>query len=64
MADKGWAMLGDARKFHYYDGDLRSICGRYAALFVPSEAFEPETDKRSSQECAGCRRRLDKRGVK
>ena len=60
--DAGWA-FGNARKAHYYDGERRSLCGKYAAPFMPRDAFEPE-DKPSKDDCVACRRRLEKRGVK
>ena len=60
--DAGW-FFGTARKAHYFDGDRRSLCGRWSTPFTPIGAFEPE-DKPSSDDCVVCRRRLDKRGVK
>lgn len=63
VTDRGWAFVGTSRKAHYYDKDSFSVCGKYRALFVHKDAFEPETGP-SPDDCAGCRRRLDKRGVK
>lgn len=61
--DKGWAFSAGSRKAHYFRGDRRSLCGRYGCIGMPPEAFERES-KPSTDDCAGCRRRLDKEGVR
>lgn len=58
--DRGWAFIGGARKAHYYDSDNRSLCGRYVAFAAPDAAFESDNGP-SSDDCAGCRKKLDAR---
>jgi hypothetical protein len=59
--DKGWALVGSSRKFHYYRGDSRSACGKYVALFVPDGAFTPHEDTfiQQSSDCATCWKKLN-----
>ena len=61
--DQGWALPSSSRKFHYFRGDGRSVCGKWWAIWMGPHEFEPETEKRSPDECAGCRRKLDKQGT-
>lgn len=58
--DKGWAFPGTSRKAHYFGTDERSLCGRWSCMWMPPAAFEPETGKPSRDDCAGCRRKVDK----
>lgn len=60
--DKGWAFSANSRKAHYYDAEARSLCGKWVRLFG-GDTYKPETGP-SPDDCAGCRRRLDTRGVK
>ncbi|MGW8431625.1 hypothetical protein ACWGJ9_11080 [Curtobacterium citreum] len=61
-ADKGWAKLADARKFHFYGADSRSLCGRYAAFAAPAEAFEPHQGgfTPAPDDCSACMKKLEK----
>jgi hypothetical protein len=58
--DKGWALLGNSRKFHYYRADSRSACGKYLAFLAPDEAFTTDdgTLTPNSDDCAGCWKKL------
>jgi hypothetical protein len=61
-ADKGWAKLADARKFHFYGPDSRSFCGRYLALGAPLEAFESHMGgfTPAPDDCTACMKKLEK----
>jgi len=58
--DKGWALIGASRKFHYYRGDSRSACGKFLAMFAPADAFEANDGSavQSSGDCAACWKKL------
>jgi hypothetical protein len=52
---EGWGFPGAARKAHYFRGAI-SICRRW----FYGGRLEPETGKRSPNDCVQCRRLLDK----
>jgi hypothetical protein len=54
---EGWGFPGQSRKCHYFEAS-RSLCGKWA-LF--RERLEPDTGTKSPDDCAECRRRLDKK---
>lgn len=65
MSDRGWWFPLNARKAHYFrEGENISLCQRWMTLAQDPDSFEPETGKPSISDCAGCRRRLDKEGVR
>lgn len=55
----GWAELGSSKKFHWYDGARRSLCGKWTAPFAPVAAFDHDITEVVSAECRGCRTKLD-----
>lgn len=57
----GWTFLaGAARKAHYFaEGETRSLCGKWGRFNRPDAGLEPETGP-SIDDCAACRRKLDK----
>jgi hypothetical protein len=60
---EGWAFPSwDARKCHYYGEDRRSLCGKwaYVAALAPPPGLQPD-EGASPDDCAACRRKLDKR---
>ena len=63
MTDRGWALLGNARKFHFYGADNRSLCGRYAALGAPDEAFTTHMGgfTPAPDDCSACMKKLEKK---
>lgn len=54
MAKAGWNWLWNAKKWHYFKEDGRSLCGRWATFGSNADA---EGYKESSDNCAGCVRR-------
>jgi hypothetical protein len=54
---EGWAMPGNARKWHYYV-DGRSLCGKWVIL---GGSLQADTGRTSSADCAGCRAKVEKR---
>lgn len=61
---EGWAPpTPGSRKWHYHGPDRRSLCGRWVRLFADDSVFEPDTGP-SQNDCAGCRKALDKRKAK
>lgn len=64
--DMGWLFLAGWRKAHYFRGDRRSLCGKWGAHGHPLMAFSPEDPAFGAAEddCAACRRKLDKQGVR
>jgi hypothetical protein len=70
ITDQGWAFSSGSTKAHYFRADKRSLCGKYGSigmgerLFTP-EARDPKSGRSATQwDCAPCRRKLDKEGVK
>lgn len=62
MVLKGWARPWNAKKWHYFDDDLVSLCKRW--MFAGEEA-EDYSDNHSAN-CVECRRkkkRLDDKAV-
>jgi hypothetical protein len=55
---EGWAMPANARRFHYYGADSRSLCGRWVILGGQREA---DTGRDGTEDCAECARRMRKR---
>jgi len=64
LTDQGWAFTTISRRAHYYDADGLSLCRQFGSFGVPAEAFEHETGRPTPDDCASCRRRIDKRGPK
>lgn len=61
MADnEGWGWPSDSRKAHYFAADGRSLCGKWGRFGLPLTAGDYE----SPDDCADCRRRLNKRQPK
>ena len=57
---EGWTWLRNSRKWHYFERKTgRSLCGGYLLFSVP-EDLEADTGP-SKEDCAGCRRALDRR---
>ena len=60
---EGWYWPPNARKAHFYDDQNRSLCGRYFVFHIgqyDGDASAPE----SSDDCRGCRAKVDKRNAK
>jgi hypothetical protein len=56
----GWGWPANSRKAHYFnDSELTSLCGKWMYA-----GFRDEEDFESSDDCALCRRKLDKEGRK
>lgn len=55
----GWGKPANSRKWHYFE-DARSICTRW--LFTG--ALEPDTGEPNPDDCAGCRRALERKKAK
>lgn len=57
----GWTFLGgQARKAHYFpEGEIRALCGKWGRFNRHDPGLEPEGAP-SSDDCAACRRKLDK----
>lgn len=60
----GWTFLGgQSRKAHYFpESETRALCGKWARFDRPDPGIEPETGP-SIDDCAPCRRKLDKRAA-
>lgn len=59
---EGWAFPTlAAKKPHFFRGpDRRSLCGRYALIFIPSGLqIAPDTGTTSPADCAACARKLE-----
>jgi hypothetical protein len=54
--NQDWVTLLNSRKYHYCIGS-RALCGKY--LYVGNE-YDPDNGKPSKDDCAECRKRLDK----
>lgn len=54
---EGWAFPGAARQCHYFVG-MESLCRRWGFFTGPRE---PDTGKPRRDDCAPCRRELDRR---
>ena len=52
---EGWAYLLNARKWHYFKADGRSVCGKWMRLGI-SGAEQGNND--SADNCVACRRKL------
>ena len=49
---KGWARPSQCRKWHYFDGDIRSLCGRWMFFGGGHE----EGSDASPDNCKACKR--------
>jgi hypothetical protein len=59
---EGWFFTIDGRKCHYKPiTDYRALCGK-AAYWGKAEYLQPDSG-RSPDDCAECRRRLDRRSA-
>lgn len=59
---EGWTWLINSRKWHFFTSkDGRSLCGKFLLFRLPDD-LEPD-DSKSPDDCAGCRRALDKRSA-
>lgn len=56
---KGWVKLFNWRKFHWVE-DGTSLCGKWMYWGQDSNAFDDDTTVKKD-ECAVCRKKLDKR---
>ena len=54
MSKQGWHKLVNARKWHFFDEDGRSLCGKWLTFANP-ELFEDEQHDHP-ENCAACRR--------
>jgi hypothetical protein len=57
--DIGWKHLSNSRKWHYFSGDGRSLCGGWLTLGASGEFGNDE----SPENCGKCRRRLAVRTI-
>ena len=64
LTDQGWAFPSTSRKAHYFRGNGVALCDKWASLWMPPQAFEPDTGKPSRDDCVACRRKLEKEGVR
>ncbi len=55
---EGWTWLTNSRKWHYFR-DMRSLCGKFALFIDPSEGYDLGSGE-SKDDCAGCRKALQK----
>lgn len=55
----GWNWLLNARKWHYFHEDGRSLCGKWWMMGHNDDA-KPEAEVREISRCAECKRRLAK----
>ena len=60
MNSEGWQYLFNARKRHYFKLDGRSLCGKWLVL-GNGALRSPDHGWASSDDCAGCRKKLPKR---
>ena len=54
---EGWVKLFDAKKWHYFADNGKSLCGKWMVFTVPKDA-DQEDDH--SENCAECKRKLKK----
>lgn len=57
MSDHGWGPLINSRKWHYFEKDGKSLCGKW---FTFDKEFEQGNDH-SRDNCSGCVKKLEKR---
>ena len=55
----GWACPANSRKWHFFGPDKMSLCRKWAMPFSSLNQLEPE-DGYSPDDCAACRRKLNK----
>lgn len=55
---KGWERPINARKYHYYDEDGRSLCGKWFLMFGSN--FDPEFGEAGPDDCKACRAKVEK----
>jgi len=56
--NEGWTWLINSRKWHYFR-DSRSLCGKFA-LFDPMSGDLERGNDDSPDNCAACKRKLEK----
>lgn len=56
---EGWVRPEGARRWHFQAASGRTLCGRYGGF--PEGSLRGDTTYPTSEDCAGCRRRLDDR---
>ena len=54
----GWVKFWNSRKYHYIRNHV-SLCGKFMYLGNDPNAYDPDTSIKSD-ECAACRRKLNK----
>ena len=62
--DEGWFGPSGSRRFHYFDSDLRSLCGKWTLWKHPEAvglSWDIAQDFTTGGDCAECSRRLAKR---
>jgi hypothetical protein len=55
----GWGFPPVSRKAHYIAPDGRSLCGKLGFAF--NLPLEPDNGRPSPDDCAACRKRLDRK---
>lgn len=55
MRKTGWGLIQGAKKYHYFDTEGRSLCGR--VLKFTDAGLEDSNDE-SPDNCAECKRRI------
>lgn len=61
-----WGFPANSRKAHCFRTTdakeliARSLCGRWGYMAMDVSKMDPETGKASTDDCAECRRRVDK----
>ena len=56
---RGWWWSPNSRKAHYFDNDVRSLCGNFLVLAPAVLHLEvQDTDHNSPDNCAGCKRKV------
>lgn len=61
---EGWFGPGGSRRFHYFDSDLRALCGKWMLWKHPEDIgmeWGLAQDWNCDGDCAECKRRLAKR---
>lgn len=53
---RGWKLLSNSRKWHFFDADGRSLCGGWMTLGTGGEFGNDD----SPDNCAACRRAVKK----
>lgn len=64
---EGWFGPGGSKRFHYFDSELRALCGKWMLWRHPEDAGMEWGDAQTygiNGDCAECARRLEKRKAK